>query len=69
MANDMMIAALNKQRAGKMDTPASVPESNTPEKPQGIEDRLTALEEKYEQICKLVGMDEKEAPQNAPRGY
>lgn len=63
--NDMMIAALNKQRNGKMD----VPESTEPEKPKGIEERLSELEDKYEELCKLVGMDEKEAPKDAPRGY
>lgn len=68
MPNDMMIAALNKQRDGKMDAPAYAA-STEPEKPQGIEDRLLALESKYEELCKLVGMDDKEAPKEVARGY
>lgn len=67
MPNDMMIAALNKQRNGKMDAHTVAP--SEPEKPQGIEERLSALEQKYDEICKLVGMDDKEAPQTATRGY
>jgi hypothetical protein len=66
MQNDMMIAALNSQKAGKM-PPVSTPEV-VEEKPQGIEDRLSALEDKYEELCKIVGMDDK-TPKEAPRGY
>lgn len=72
MPNDMMIAALNSQRNGKVDSPGfpeKDQESGNPGKPNGIEDRISALESKYDELCKLVGMDDKETPQAAPRGY
>lgn len=66
MANDMMIAALNSQRAGKMEAPKSA----EPEKPEGIEERLAELEKLYDQLCEFVGMnDKKEAPKETARGY
>lgn len=69
MPNDMMIAALNSQRQGKMDAAPS-PTSTPEEKTIGIEERLEALESKYDELCKLVGMDDKkESPKEAPRGY
>ena len=68
MQNDMMIAALNKQRQGKMDM--IKPDSPLEDKPQGIEDRLSQLEEQYKELCEFVGMnDEKESPKDTPRGY
>lgn len=67
MPNDMMIAALNKQRAVKMDIPAPT-ETSAGQEPQGIEDRLSDLESKYDELCKFVGMDAK-TPKETPRGY
>lgn len=68
MQNDMMIEALNKQRQGKMDMPKPgvVPD----EKPQGIEERLSELEQQYSELCEFVGMNDKnEVPKESARGY
>lgn len=68
MQNDMMIAALNKQRQGKMDMP--IQDKEQADKPQGIEERLSVLEDQYKELCDFVGMnDNKEAPKDTPRGY
>ncbi len=72
MANDMMIAALQRQRAGKMDPPASpnAPQPDEKDPQMGMADRVEVLEEKIEQLMKFVGMkDNQEAPKEVARGY
>ena len=58
MSNEMMIAALQKQRQGKMSAPQA---SKTPDPATGdVASRVQALEEKYEKLCQFVGMNNEE---------
>lgn len=68
MQNNMMLEALNRQRKGKMDMQIS-PEQGE-DKPEGIEDRISKLEQKYDELCDFVGMnDGKETSKEAPAAY
>ena len=59
MANDMMIAALQKQRMGKMDLPSPQSPSGQDKSGGDIEARLSALEQQYQELCDYVGMPKK----------
>lgn len=72
MANDMMIAALNAQRSGKMAMPQA---PSGPDKSGGdLAARLAELEQKYDKLCDYVGMpkegdkEEVKEPSEKPAG-